>query len=169
MTIEECDKIQMINPKQYIRNAWREVEGKRQLVAIDYMENDWPDGYDRYRNELENILKSGGTAFGAFDSSGILHGFVSLNKNTFGKTSRYMLLDSMFVSYTIRGNGVGKKLFALCCQEARDSFADKIYICAGSAEDTVAFYKSCGCVEAVEVNMALYEQDPRDLQLEYKL
>ena len=46
---------------------------------------------------------------------------------------------------------------------------EKIYICAGSAEDTISFYKSIGCIEAVEINEALYLEDTRDIQLEYKL
>ena len=121
-------------------NDWRQFDGKRQLVEINYMENDWPDGYKRYREELENILKCSGVAFGAFDTEGKLHGFVSLDKRIFGETANHMLLDSMFVSYSSRGYGIGKKLFRLCCNEAKASNADKIYICAGSAEDTVAFF-----------------------------
>lgn len=169
MKIDECDKIGQINPTHYIKNAWRVVDGKRQLVEIDYMETDWPDGYERYRNALESILKKGGSAFGAFDSDETLLGFVSLDKTLFGETSKYMLLDSMFVSFSSRGLGIGRKLFELCSSEAKESFAEKIYICAGSAEDTVGFYRSCGCVDALEVNQELYEQDPRDLQLEYVL
>lgn len=169
MMMEECDKIKQIDPKHYIKNAWRVVDGKRQLIEIDYLEEGWPDGYERYRDALVSIIERGGAAWGAFDHDGTLHGFVSLDKEVFGDTARYMLLDSMFVSHAYRGYGIGKKLFELCCKEARESFADKIYICAGSAEDTIAFYNSCGCQEAIEINQALYENDPRDIQLEYEL
>ena len=169
MRMDECDKINQIDPRQYIKNAWRKVDGKRQLIEINYMENDWPDGYERYRNELKNILHRGGIAIGAFDEKETLHGFVSLDKEGFGRTAKYMLLDSMFVSFKSRGNGIGKKLFELCCIEAKESLADKIYICAASAEETIAFYRACGCIDAVEVNKDLYEQDMRDLQLEYIL
>lgn len=167
--VDECDKINQIDPQHYIKNAWRLVDGKRKLIGINYMEKDWPDGYERYRSELEKILTNGGVAIGAFDAQGTLHGFVSLDKEGFGKTAKYMLLDSMFVSFSSRGHGIGKKLFELCCVEAKESLADSIYICAGSAEDTVAFYRSCGCTDATEVNQELYEQDTRDMQLEYKL
>jgi hypothetical protein len=47
----ECDRINEIDPTQYIKNAWRLVDGKRKLVEIDYLENDWPDGYGNYRNK----------------------------------------------------------------------------------------------------------------------
>ncbi len=169
MRIDECDKINQIDPQQYIKNAWRVVNGEMQLTEINYMENGWPDGYDRYRNELKNILSKGGIAIGAFDVDETLHGFVSLDRRSFGRTAKYMLLDSMFVSFKSRGNGIGKKLFELCCLEAKESLADKIYICAASAEETIAFYRACGCIDAVEVNKDLYEQDTRDLQMEYKL
>ena len=45
--------------------------------------------------------------------------------------------------------------------------ADKIHLCAGSAEETIAFYHAMGCSEALEINQALFEADQRDLQLEY--
>lgn len=47
--------------------------------------------------------------------------------------------------------------------------ADKIYICAGSAEETIAFYHAIGCKEAEEINKELYESDTRDFQLEFSL
>ena len=36
----ECDRINEIDPTQYIKNAWRLVAGKRKLVEIDYLESD---------------------------------------------------------------------------------------------------------------------------------
>lgn len=47
--------------------------------------------------------------------------------------------------------------------------AEKIYICAGSSEDTIAFYFKLGCIEATEINKELYEIDRNDYQLEYRL
>lgn len=52
---------------------------------------------------------------------------------------------------------------------AREWKADKIYICAGSAEETIAFYFAIGCKEAVGINKELYENDTRDYQLEFSL
>lgn len=169
LEINECDRITEINPTQYIRNAWRSVDGKRRLVEIDYLETDWPDGYENYRNKLEDTILSGGIAFGAFNDNGKMIGFATLNHDFFGETSKYLLLDSMFISQECRGMGIGKKLFKLCSEQAIEWKADKIYICAGSAEDTITFYKSIGCTEAEEINQALYDMDTRDVQLEFKL
>ncbi|MNH46337.1 hypothetical protein D3C74_200580 [compost metagenome] len=60
-------------------------------------------------------------------------------------------------------------MFSIISDQALKWNADKIYICAGSAEETVAFYFAIGCIEAVEINEIYYENDPRDLQLEYIL
>ncbi len=56
-----------------------------------------------------------------------------------------------------------------CADIAREWHVNKIYICAGSAEETIAFYFAIGCNEAVEINKELYESDPRDYQLEFTL
>lgn len=169
MRIDECGKMKDIDPQQYIKNAWRLVNGRRQLVEIDYHEASWPDGYERYYKELVQILINDGAAFGAFDSNDKLLGFASLKKQHFGKSAKYVLLDSMFVTYDKRGTGLGKKLFSLCIEKSREWHMDKIYICAGSAEDTVAFYRKLGCIDALEVNEKLYAEDPRDMQLEFKV
>lgn len=47
--------------------------------------------------------------------------------------------------------------------------ADKLYTCAASAEDTIAFYKSMGWVNAKEINQELLEKDDRDIQLEFDI
>lgn len=86
-----------------------------------------------------------------------------------GSKYKYVLLDQIFISLEYRGKGIGRELFALCVDAAKDWNADRIYICAGSAEETIKFYDSIGCKETEEINMELYEQDPRDIQLEYVL
>ncbi len=65
--------------------------------------------------------------------------------------------------------GIGKALFLLSANVSREWKADKIYICAGSAEETIAFYVALGCKEAEEINKELYEMDTRDYQLEFLL
>lgn len=57
----------------------------------------------------------------------------------------------------------------LSVDTAREWKADKIYICAGSAEETIAFYFAIGCQDAEEINTELYESDTRDIQLEFSL
>lgn len=166
--IEECDKIKQINASQYIGKAWREVNGKRQLIAINYQDPDWPNGYDDHLSSLRATIQGGGIAFGAFNHNKLL-GFATINREIFGERYKYVLLDQMFITLECRKQGIGRKLFGLCTEVAKDFRADKIYICAGSAEETIAFYFAIGCKEAKEVNKELYEEDPRDFHLEFSL
>lgn len=166
---EECQYINEMNPSQYIGRAWRMVDGKRQLVEINYQDLDWPNGYEHHYNSLKETILSGGSAIGVFDSNNKLLGFATINRDFFGRKYKYVMLDQLFITLEYRNKGIGKRLFMLCADVARQWNADKIYICAGSAEETIAFYFAIGCKEAVEVNKELYENDPRDYQLEFTL
>jgi GNAT superfamily N-acetyltransferase len=169
LSIEECERIKEINPSQYIGKAWRELDGKLQLVEINYQDIDWPNGYEHHITRLKETVLTGGSAWGAFDSNGKLVGFATINYQLFGDRYKHVLLDQLFITLEVRGKGIGKKLFMLCADEARKWKADKIYICAGSAEETIAFYFAIGCTKAEEVNEELYESDTRDFQLEFSL
>ncbi|GIP58955.1 GNAT family N-acetyltransferase [Paenibacillus sp. FSL W8-0186] len=169
LVVEECELINDMNPSQFIKRAWREVNGKRQLVEVNYQDSDWPNGYEHHFNSLKATVLSDGEAIGAFDESNKLIGFATINRKFFGENYNYVLLDQLFISLEHRNKGIGKKLLLKISEVAREWQADKIYICAGSAEETIAFYFAIGCKEAVEINKELYENDPRDFQLEFQL
>jgi len=162
----ECSKIREIDASQYIHRAWREINGKRQLVEINYHDPDFPNGYTHHLAALRSTIDGGGFAYGAFDHDHLI-GFCSVNSDWFGTKSKYVLLDQLFISKESRSKGIGKRLFLLCANEAKKQGADKFYICAGSVEETIAFYFAIGCQEAKEINQALYQQDTRDYQLEF--
>jgi len=165
LAIEECECINEMNPSQYVGKAWREVDGKRQLVEINYQDCDWPNGYEYHISHLKETILNGGSAIGAFDSGDKLLGFATTNHQFFGEKHKYVLLDQLFITLECRNKGIGKKLFMLSVNMAKEWNSDKIYICAGSAEETIAFYFSIGCTEAEEINKELYESDTRDFQL----
>lgn len=169
MTLGEIHKINEIDASQYIKRAWREIGGKRSLIDLDYHDPTWPNGYQEHLKSLKETIENGGKAFGAYRKEGSLLGFATVNREIFGESFNHVLLDQMFVSKGERGRGIGKSLFRMCADTARDWGVDKLYICAGSAEDTIAFYRGVGCVDAVEVNREFYDSDPRDMQLEYSL
>lgn len=167
--LKECTRINEINPSQFIGKAWREIDGRRQLVDINYQESNWPNGYENHLNGLKKTILNGGIAVGAFDCNDKLIGFATLNREFFGEKYNHVLLDQLFISLEYRNKGIGRSLFMICINIAKEWRADKIYICAGSAEETIAFYYAIGCAEAKEVNKTLYEKDKRDFQLEYIL
>jgi len=169
LAVEDCELINDMNPLQYIKNAWREVNGKRQLVEIDYLDSDWANGYEHHFNSFKETILSGGHAIGAFDNDNKLIAFATINREFFGEMHNYVLLDQLFITLEHRNKGIGTTLFLKNVEIAKAWQADKIYICAGSAEETIAFYYAIGCKEAVEINMKLYENDPRDFQLEFSI
>lgn len=169
LTAEEYELINGMDPSQYIGKAWRELDGERQLVEINYQDLDWPNGYEYHYSRLKATILNRGSAIGAFDNNGKLLGFATINREFFGKDYSYVLLEQLFITLEYRSKGIGKKLFMLSAEVAKEWKADKVYICAGSAEETIAFYFAIGCKEAVEINKELYESDPRDYQLEFSL
>jgi len=166
LKLEEADRIREINASQFIGRAWREVNGVRQLVEINYQDPDFPDGYENHLAALKETISSGGSAFGTFDNEKLI-GFCSVNPDVFGTKHKYVLLDQIYISLKYRSRGIGKQLFSYSVAEAKKFGAEKFYICAGSSEETIAFYRALGCVEAKEINSELFEDDTRDMQLEY--
>lgn len=165
---EESHRIKEINAEQFIKRAWREVEGERQLIDINWLEKELPNGIEYHRAAFERCLINDGQAYGCFEEDRLI-GYVVIDGQVFGQAANYIVLDQLFISLEYRGQGIGKKLLALAGEAAKRKGADTFYICAGSAEETIAFYFAIGCKEATEINQKLYELDPRDYQLEYKL
>lgn len=164
--LADAGRIREIDASQFIGKAWREVNGIRQLVEINYQDRDFPNGYENHLASLNETIKNGGSALGAFNNEKFI-GFCSVNPNVFSAKNKYVLLDQIFISLEYRSKGIGKQLFLRSVDVARAFGAEKFYICAGSSEETIAFYKALGCVEAKEINPELYEVDTRDIQLEY--
>lgn len=169
LAISEANRINEIDATHFIRNVWRinKIE-EYELVEINWTDAELPNGFDWHLTRLKESLARGGTAFGCFDRDTLV-GYAVVDKTLFGVTSKYALLDQLFVSQSFRRKGIGKRLFTLCAEQAVKYGAYKLFICAGSAENTIAFYKSIGCVLACEHNQKLHEEDPRDIQMEYRL
>ena len=144
------------------------MDGVKQWVDLNWQDNDFPEGFETHLAALKETFKGGGFALGAFDGEQLI-GFCSVNRDIFGKQFKYVCLDQIFISHEYKRQGIGKKLFILSAKKALLWGVDKFYICAGSSEDTLAFYDSLGCEEVKEINQQLYEQDENDVQLEFCL
>ncbi len=166
LTLEECSRIREIDPSQYIGRAWREAQGRRQLVQIDYSQADFPNGFENHLASLVSTIQTGGSVLGAFYKERLV-GYCSANSKCWGETCKYALLDQLFITKELRGKGIGKNLFFRMAGDFAKKGIDKFYICAASAEETIAFYFALGCEEAKEINQKLYQLDTRDLQLEF--
>ena len=153
---------------QEVKNCWRKEGGKWLLREVAFTEQWGSDEYEFLTQCLQNTVRQEGAVFGAFDDEELI-GFASLEGQFWGSQNQYLQLSSIHTSFGKRGSGIGKKLFSLVCHKAKQRGAEKLYISAHSSEETQAFYKTLGCVEAAEYNDDLVSKEPFDCQLEYKL
>lgn len=168
MQLQEAERISEIDATHFIKNVWRrDASGKYRLLEINWTDTELPNGFGWHLRRFRETLENGGTAFGCFDDD-IMIGYAVMNGTIFSR-QHYVLLDQLFVSSNCRGKGIGRKLFALCAEQARQLGARKLYLSAGSAENTMAFYHKLGCVPAAEPDDILLAEDPNDIPLEYAL
>ena len=153
---------------QEVNRCWRKEDGCWLLKDIAFVEQ-WDAGdYALLSEALAATIRGGGVVLGAF-RCGRLAGFASLENERFGSERQYLQLAELYVSRESRGGGIGRMLFRLTAAHARRLGARKLYLSAQSSEESQAFYRAVGCVEAIEYNAALVEKEPCDCQLEYVL
>lgn len=170
LELKECtfDLLAKFNRYQEVKRCWRKENGEWQLKNISFIEN-WDN--NRKLAEIQafrNCVNAGGIVICAYVNDSLI-GFASILNNLFGNKCNYIRLGMLHVSFEFRNKGIGKKLFEQICYEARNLGATKLYITAHSSEETQAFYKAVGCYETVELNQELYDEEPFDCHLEYKL
>lgn len=154
------------NRYQDVSRCWRKENGEWTLKEIAFTEQ-WGLSEYAYLGEcLQNTIKTGGAVFGAFYNN-VLVGFASIENQFLGFHKQYLQLSNLHISYENRGMGIGKKLFFLTCERAKELGAQKLYMSAHSSQETQSFYKIMGCVEAMEYNDKLVAEEPYDCQLEY--
>lgn len=154
--------------RQVVTSCWRKEGEKYVLKPICYTE-DWSINQCRKLSKriLDN-LALGAAAIGAFCNNEIV-GFAFIEANRFGTEKQYINLSELNVSEPFRRQGIGRNLFKLACDAARELGARKLYISAHSAKESISAYISYGCTHAKEINKELAEKEPCDLQLEYSL
>lgn len=167
MNISEAERISEIDAACYIKRAWRmnRKTGEYELTEINWTDESLPNGFEWHLDHFKKTIQGGGKSIGCFDDDTLV-GYATIDSKVFGQKERYVLLDQLFVSNHYRNNGIGRKLVALCAEQAGLFGADKIYLCTGSSEDTIAFYKKLGCRAATEIDKELFKEDPNDIQLE---
>lgn len=153
---------------QDVTQCWRNVEGEWKLLPIEFTE-EWD--LEKCRSIAKNIsenLDENIIGYGAFEDDTVI-GYITIGTNHFGSREQYVQLVEFQVSENYRGRKIGKRLFELGCNVARTLKAEKLYISAHSSKESQAAYKALGCVHAKEINTKLAEEEPCDVQMEYKL
>ncbi|MDE7329671.1 MAG: GNAT family N-acetyltransferase [Clostridia bacterium] len=153
---------------QSVETCWRKSGEDYVLKPVKYIE-DWT--LKELGKLAERILEETVKDSVAYSAvcEGKIVGFALIQKELFGSEKQYADLAEFYVSQPFRGKGIGKALFKLACKSAKRFGAKKLYISAHSTEDSIAAYKSFGCIPAKEINVTLAEKEPFDLQLEFEL
>ncbi|MGM7703242.1 GNAT family N-acetyltransferase [Pseudalkalibacillus sp. Hm43] len=139
------------------------------IIKQDHFVDHWDEAHKaRVIGELKSCIITGGAVIGAFDKEALV-GFANIEGKKFGSRNQYFELPYIHVSQEKRGHGIGKKLFEHCCESAIEKGAEKLYIGAHPAVETQQFYRSLGCTYAEEINEEIFNREPLDIQLEYRL
>ena len=163
------DMLTYFNRYQVVTKSWRKHGNEYVLEDTPFID-DWSEE-KKHRTVtvgFPEAIRSGGCVFGAFDAEKLI-GFAVIPGDFIGKEKQYLQLDNMQVSYEYRHKGMGRKLFLLCAEAGKALGAQKLYISAQSSQESQAFYRAMGCVNAEEIIPELFEQEPFDVHMEYVL
>lgn len=162
------DFLKKFNRYQETKQVWY-VEDKSCKVKDEYFIDDWsPERKFQIIEELRRCVSSGGVVVAAWKQKQLV-GFANVESERFGSHAQYLELPYLHVSNEVRGMGIGKKLFSLCCQEAKRIGGKKLYIAAHPSIESQSFYRTVGCSPAEEVNELIFKREPLDIQLEKDL
>lgn len=144
---------------QSVENVYRRVHGAYQLVYQPFVD-DWTPASKR--EKAQEMVSDDCTGYGIFSQDRLVAFVLCRNALSEGR----LIVDSFHVSQDFRRRGYGRVLFAKAAEHARQRGAHSLYFSACSSEETIAFYRAMGCVDASRPIAALVEEEPFDLQLE---
>ncbi len=129
----------------------------------------WPPGEpELYGPILLDCFDHGGTFYGAFDGE-ILIGATVLESRFIGPDKDQLQLKFLHVSRRHRRAGLARALFDKAVAKATGLGARRLYISATPSENTVRFYLRRGCRVTDDVDAALFELEPEDIHLEFRI
>jgi N-acetylglutamate synthase-like GNAT family acetyltransferase len=164
----QSTNLKKFNRYQVTNHVWFKDDDQFSIKADHFIDQWDEDKKTLVLKDLEKCIKTGGIVIGAF-LQGDLIGFANVEGELFGSGQEYRELTYIHVSNEFRNGGIGKKLFQLCCEKAKEMGTKKLYIAAHPSEETQHFYRKLGCTYAVEINQTIFDKEPLDIQLEFVL
>ena len=158
-----------VDRSEIIENVYHLRDGALVLKAEYYDMTGWPLGEaESYTPILCDCFDRGGTFYGAFEGSEMV-GAVILESKFIGKAKDQLQLKFLHVGRGYRKKGLGKMLFEKAVERAKELGAKRLYISATPSENTVNFYLHLGCEVTGEIDQELFELEPEDIHLEYRI
>lgn len=165
----ELDELWSIDRRERIDAMYVQRGGELELRAEHHDVRGWPPGEpERDAAILLDCFEHGGRFFGAFEGDRLVGASV-LESRFIGRARDQLQLKFLHVSRDARGTGLGRRLFELAVDEARERGARRLYISATPSENTIQFYRHLGCRVTREVDPDLFALEPRDIHLEYAI
>lgn len=166
---DEIETIWAINRSEVVENVYYLRDGALVLVTEYYDMKGWPTGEtELYTPILCDCFDRSGTFYGAFEGSEMV-GAVVLESRFIGKAKDQLQLKFLHVGSGYRKKGWGKRLFEKAVERARGLSAKRLYISATPSENTVDFYLHLGCEVTGGIDQELFELEPEDIHLEYRI
>ena len=163
LTRGEIIQIWSIDRREVIENVYHLENGSLVLKPEHYDIQGWPSGEaEIYTPLLYKSFDKRGRFCGAFDDKTLV-GIAILDNKFIGKDKNQLQLKFLHVSRDYRKQGLGRKLFDLVMDKARERGALQIYISATPSENTVKFYLKLGAVVTDEPDPELFELEPEDI------
>ena len=147
---------------QEVHNVWRIKNGRLVLNFQPFTENWSPE--QRLKKAGE-ILSGRYITFCAFYGDAVVGEIMlipELNENR-------LIIDSFHVSHEFRRCGIGRRLVETVADYARGRGASALYASCCSAEETIGFYKAMGFSLSEHPIPSCVEDEPFDIQMEYRL
>lgn len=104
---------------QNVTRCWRRVNGEWVIRDAPFIDDWTEEDYQVLVSCLRRTVATGGFVYGAF-CDGVLKGFVSVEAELFGRNQEYMDLSSIHISEDMRRQGIGKRLFQVARDWARE-------------------------------------------------
>ncbi|MGD2148030.1 MAG: GNAT family N-acetyltransferase [Anaerolineae bacterium] len=166
---DEVDQVWTIDRAEVIDQVYYVEDGELVLRPEHYDMEGWPPGEPAiYAPILQACYDRGGWFLGAF-ADGELVGVAVLDSRFIGKSRDRLQLAFLHVSHDYRGRGLGRLLFERAVGRALELGARQVYISATPSENTVDFYRHLGCEVADAVDEALFELEPEDIHMVYRI
>lgn len=165
----EIEKLVQMDRTESIEHVFYVREGELRLEKEHWNVKDWSSAEKQKRiATLQQRYDCGATIFGAFDDSRLV-GMSVLDHRPLCSGVDRLNLNGMWVSHKYRGKGIGKTLFRLAEQKARELGAGAMYVSATPSENTIRFYMAMGCRPAKPIDPDLFKREPEDIHLELVL
>ena len=169
LTRNEIEEVWNIDRREVIDNIYYFENGTLVLKPKHYDMQGWPPGEaDYYTPMLYECFDRGGWFCGAFDDDKLI-GIAILDNKFIGRDKDQLQLKFLHISRDYRKLGLGKKLFQMAAEKARELGAKQMYISATPSENTINFYIQLGAVITKEPDPELFALEPEDIHFEYKL